>query len=455
MSSPAPVPPPPRTTTSNDGGIAAADAERLGSGASTAAPPPPTIHPQIVPLHLSAGTPRDGANDDAPSDEAGLIASIRAARSAREPLLVLGAGTKLGMLRPVQAARALSTRNLTGITLYAPKELIVSARAGTTITALEATLAEHGQHLIAEPPDFSALLGAGAAQTLGGITAANLSGPRRIAWGATRDHVMGIRAINGDAEPFHSGGRVLKNVTGLDLCKLLTGSHGTLGVLTEITLKVLPAPERTGTLVLPGLDAATGVAALSAALGSPYGVSGAAWLPPDAAARIPELAGLGAVALIRIEDFAASVAYRTGRLALDLAAWGQAQLLDDPTSLTVWRAVRDAIPLQHEGAEMVWRVSVRPSSGPAILAIPGVRGFLDWGGGLVWLAGPASAHTAVTTAAKTAGGIWTVMRAPPGIRAAHEMVPAEPAIVAALTRRVKAAMDPGGILNPGRIYPGV
>ncbi len=398
----------------------------------------------------------DPMDDTAPADEAGVAAAIRAARSAREPLLVLGAGTKLGMLRPVQAARALSTRNLTGLTLYAPKELIVSARAGTQVAALEAILAEQGQHLIAEPPDLSALLGAGAAQTLGGITATNLSGPRRIAWGAMRDHVMGIRAVNGNGEPFHSGGRVLKNVTGLDLCKLLSGSHGTLGVLTEITLKVLPAPERTGTLVLAGLDATTGVAALSAALGSPYGVSGAAWLPADAAARVPELAALdGAVALVRIEDFAASVAYRTGRLALDLAAWGQAILLDDATSRAVWRAVRDVLPLPHEGAEMVWRVSVRPSSGPGLLAVPGARGFLDWGGGLVWLAGPAAAHAAVIAAATAAGGIWTVMRAPAGIRAANDMVPPEPPVLAALTRRVKAVMDPGGILNPGRIYAGV
>jgi glycolate oxidase FAD binding subunit len=392
----------------------------------------------------------------APADEAGVASAIRAARRAREPLLVLGAGTKLGMLRPVQAARALSTRNLTGITLYAPKELIVSARAGTTIAALEAALAEHGQHLIAEPPDLSALLGVGAAQTLGGVTATNLSGPRRIAWGAMRDHVMGVRAVNGDGEAFHSGGRVLKNVTGLDLCKLLAGSYGTLGVLTEITLKVLPAPEMTGTLVLPGLDAAAGVAALSAALGSPYGVSGAAWLPAEAASRVPELAGFGgAVALMRIEDFAASVAYRTGRLALDLAEWGQAARLDDAASRAVWRAVRDALPLAHEGAEMVWRVSVRPSRGPGVLAVPNLHGFLDWGGGLVWLAGPATAHDAVTAAVTAAGGIWTVMRAPEGVRAGSAMVPPEPAVVAALTRRVKAVMDPGGILNPGRIYAGV
>ena len=455
MSNAAPVPPPPRIETSNDGGIAAADAQRLGTASPATPPPPPAIHPAVSPPPPAPSWTRDGASDDAPADEAGIAAALHAARRAREPFLVLGAGTKLGMLRPVQAARALSTRNLDGVTLYAPKELIVSAQAGTPITALEALLAEKGQHLIAEPPDLSALMGTGAGQTLGGIVATNLSGPRRVAWGAIRDHVMGIRAVNGDGDIFHSGGRVLKNVTGLDLCKLLSGSHGTLGVLTEVTLKVLPAPEQTGTLLLPGLDAAAGVAALSTALGSPYGVSGAAWLPADAAALVPELAGHGAVALIRIEDFAASVAYRTGRLALDLAAYGQAVLLDDAASRSIWRAVRDAQPLDHAGAEMVWRISVRPSAGPSILAVPGLRGFLDWGGGLVWLAGPATAHPAVTAAVTAANGIWTVLRAPEGVRAAAQMVPPEPPVVAALTRRVKAVMDPGGILNPGRVHAGV
>ena len=455
MTQAAPVPPPPGIETSNDGGIAAGDVVRLNHGSPGAAPPPPTVHPAVAAATPASPRRPGGAVDDAPADEAGVAAAIAAARMAREPILVLGAGTKLGMLRPVQAARTLSTRNLVGITLYAPKELVISARAGTPLATIEAALAEHGQHLIAEPPDLSGLLGGGGGQTLGGVVATNLSGPRRVAWGAMRDHVLGVRAVNGEGEAFHSGGRVLKNVTGLDLCKLLGGSHGTLGVMTEVTLKVLPAPELTGTLVLAGLDAAAGVAALSAALGSPYGVSGAAWLPAAAAARVPELAAFGPVALVRIEDFAASVAYRTARLALDLAEWGQAVLLDDAASRSAWRAVRDAQPLAPAAQDVVWRVSVRPSAGAGVLAAAGVAGFLDWGGGLVWLAGPASAHPAVMRAALAAGGVWTVMRAPDPFRAAGDMVPPEPAPLAALSRRVKAVMDPGGILNPGRLFAGV
>jgi glycolate oxidase FAD binding subunit len=377
---------------------------------------------------------------------------------AREPLLVRGAGTKSGMLRPVQAAATMTTEGLRGITLYRPKELIISALAGTPLHMIEATLEENGQHLIAEPPDLSLLLGTTPnTQTLGGVVATNLSGPRRVAWGAMRDHVMGIRAVTGRAEVIHSGGRVLKNVTGLDLCKLLTGSHGTLGIITEITLKVLPAPEAAGTIVILGLDADAAVVAMSAALGSPYGVSGAAWLPAEAAARLPEQNTGRSVTLIRIEDFAASVTYRTEKLRTELDFPG-AGILDDATSRTLWRAVRDARALPVSDGDGIWRVSVRPSAGPGVLrAVPDATGYLDWGGGLVWLAGPATetTHRAIEAAARAANGTWTLMRAPDSLRGAVDVVPPEAAPLAAITRRVKEAMDPRGILNPGRIYAGL
>jgi glycolate oxidase FAD binding subunit len=418
----------------------------------------------------------------AAADETAIVDAIIAASAAGEPLLVCGNGTKFGMLRPVQAARRISTTELTGITLYAPKELIISARAGTPLPEIEAALAVNGQYLIAEPPDLTALLGAGqkangrspasgrpqtsdgpqaigGRQTIGGVVASNLSGPRRVAWGAMRDHVMGVRAVNGAGELIHSGGRVLKNVTGLDLCKLLTGSHGTLAVITEVTLKVLPAPEAAGTLVLPGLNAELGVAALSAGLGSPYGVSAAAWLPD--ASLVPELGTAGGSAtLLRIEDFAASVTYRTGRLRTELAPFAKAEILDDATSRIVWRAVGNARPLPAPPSDAVWRVSVRPSAGPPVLravADAGVRGFLDWGGGLVWLAGPADTdtHRAVEQAARAAHGTWTLLRAPDALRVAVDVVPREAEPLARITRRVKAAFDPRGILNPGRLYAGL
>jgi glycolate oxidase FAD binding subunit len=395
----------------------------------------------------------------APADEAGLAAAIGSAHAAGTPLAVRGNATKEAFGRPVQAAATLSTRHLTGITLYSPAELVIAARAGTPLAEVEAALAGRGQHLIAEPPDLSPLMGPGeGAPTLGGAVACNLSGPRRIALGAMRDHVLGVRAVNGAGEVITSGGRVLKNVTGLDLAKLLTGSRGTLAVLTEVTLKVLPAPERTATVMLRGLDPARAVAALSAGLGSPYGVTGAAHLPEAAAART----GLGGAAtLLRIEEFADFIPYRTARLAEALASFGGAEVVDHDGSLALWRAVRDAIPLGAADGDAVWRVSVRPSAGAGVVAALvrafDARLFLDWGGGLIWAAGPATeaAHRAVAAAAQTAGGTFWLMRADAGFRAAVAHLPDEPPALAALTRRVKAAFDPKGILNPGRVFAGI
>lgn len=395
---------------------------------------------------------------EAPRDEAEIAGILR---DASDPILVRGNGTKIGMLRPVQAARTLSTEALTGITLSAPKELILSARAGTPLIEIEAEVARNGQHIIAEPPDYSALMGSAGQQTIGGVTATNLSGPRRVAWGAMRDHVMGVRAVNGAGEVIRAGGRVLKNVTGLDICKLLTGSHGTLAVMTEVTIKVLPAPERRATVVLSGLDPKAAVAALSAALGSPYAVSGAAHLPAAMAARIPALAWMGsAITLARIEDFALSVAYRGDRLRADLASFGAAEILDDGASKAAWAAIRDAAPLVEE-AGAVWRVSVRPSAGPAVAqaleAAFGAAWFMDWGGGLIWAAGPATeaAHLAVAEAARAGGGTWMLLRAPEPLRAAVAVVPPEAAALSAIGQRMKAAFDPRKILNPGRIYAGL
>jgi glycolate oxidase FAD binding subunit len=250
---------------------------------------------------------------------------------------------------------------------------------------------------------------------------------------------------------------VLKNVTGLDLAKLLTGSHGTLGVLTEVTLKVLPAPEATGTLALRVADLAAGVRTLSAGLGSPYGISGAALLPEGAAEH-----GLpGPLALLRIEDFSHSVAYRLARLREALAGHGDATPLDDAASRALWRAVRDAAaPLGAAPDQAVWRVSVAPSAGPAVATALreafGARLLLDWGGGLVWAAGPATAaaHAAVMHAARAAKGVWTLFRAPEPLRTAVEVLPPEPAPLAAIAARVKQALDPKGILNPGRMRAG-
>jgi len=330
---------------------------------------------------------------------------------------------------------------------------MIRARAGTPIPEIEAALAENNQQIIAEPPDLTALFGASEAATLGGVVSTNLSGPRRIMWGAMRDHVLGIRAVTGEGEVFRSGGRVLKNVTGLDLCKLLTGAHGTLGVLTEVTLKVLPRAEATGTLAIRVPDVALGVAALSAALGSPYGVSGAALLMEGHGAL-----GLGGiVALARIEDFAESVTYRLAKLRDELAALGEAALLDTAASHALWRSVRDAEPLGASPEDAIWRLSVVPSAAPravtALRAAFEAKLLLDWGGGLIWVAGPATeqAHGAVMQAAAGARGSFTLFRGPASLSAHVPVLPEEPAALAAIARRVKATLDPLGLLNPGHM----
>ena len=345
------------------------------------------------------------ANLIAPHREADVAREVALATSTGEPLAIEGNGSKRALLRPVQSARTLSTRNLTGITLYSPTELVISARAGTTLAEIEAALAEKGQMLTPEPPDTRLLFDTDIPATIGGIVAANLSGPRRITAGAIRDHVLGIRFVNGAGEVVRSGGRVLKNVTGLDLCKLLTGSHGTLGVITEVTLKVLPSAETSATLGVRVEDVATGVRALSAGLTSPFGVTGAALIPAFCGPEGPATN----VAFLRLEDFASSVTYRAGRLAEILAPFGDVRVLDAAESVPLWGAIRDAQPLGAAAEEAIWRVSVRPSAGPAVAAAAvaiGARALLDWGGGLVWIAGPATegAHQGVVTAAGAARG---------------------------------------------------
>ena len=403
------------------------------------------------------------ATDLAPATEEGVATALR---NAAAPLAVEGHGSRRGMLRPLlgphgACARVLSTRNLTGITLHRPQEMVLSARAGTGMAEVEAAVAQHHQMLAPEPPDLRALMGVPDAPppTLGGLVASNLSGPRRITGFALRDAVLGLRFVNGAGEVLRSGGRVHKNVTGLDLCKLLAGSHGTLAVITEVTLKLTPAPERTATLAVPVPDEAAGVALLSAALTSPYGVTGAAMLPAGLSAAGVE----GPAALMRLEDVAASVAYRMERLR-ELAGGRHAggMVLEGLESRALWRAIRDVLPLAGGDGEeeAVWRLSLRPSAAPAALAalraaFP-ARALLDWGGGLLWVAGPAGeeAHGAVMRAALAAGGTFMLMRGPEAMRAGLPVIPDEPRPLAAIAARVKAALDPVGRLNPGRLRPG-
>lgn len=389
-----------------------------------------------------------------PAADGDVVDAVRAAASDRVPLAIEGAGTKAGIGRPVQAGRTLSTRKLAGITLYEPAELVIGARAGTPLSEVEGTLAARGQMLAFEPMDYRALLGTSGEPTVGGLVAANLSGPRRIAAGACRDSLIGVRMVNGAGEAVVSGGRVMKNVTGLDLVKLSAGSWGTLAVFTELTFKVSPSPEHRATLVLHGLDDARAIAALAAGLGSPYEVTGAAHLP-GSVERVPKT-------LLRIEGFKPSVAYRMGELKRLLASHGRADVLEGEVAATLWTAVRDAKLLAEPRDAAIWRVSVAPSKAPAFVArLSGELAFrhiYDWGGGLVWLALPSlpdAGASAVRAALGGTGGHATLVRAPAEARAVVDVFEPMAAPLASLTAGIKASFDPHGLFNPGRMYAGI
>ena len=391
-----------------------------------------------------------------PESVAALTDAVATASAERTPLEIFGAGTKRGMGRPIEAVHRLSLGGLRGIMLYEPDELVISAQTGTTLVEIEQSLAQKGQQLAFEPPDWAALFGTTpGTQTIGGVIAANLAGPRRLTAGAARDHLLGFHAVSGRGELFRAGGRVVKNVTGFDLSKLLAGSFGTLAVMSEVTLKVLPRPERAATLLLLNQDAATAAGSMAAALGSSNEVSGAAWLPAILAQRL----GVGegaAVTALRFEGLDASVSFRMNAL-MGLIP-GAAARLDGVQSDAFWAQVRDVMPFASDPTRDVWRVSVAPLEGARLIAaLPEAEAFLDWAGGLVWLALPATPDggAARVRAAKGHAGHATLVRAAAEVRARVAVFEPESEALAGLSRRVKASFDPLGILNPGRMVEGV
>lgn len=377
-----------------------------------------------------------------------------------KPLRIRGGGSKAAFGRPVEPdATILDMSAVAGITLYEPDELVLTARAGTRLADIAGAVSERGQCLAFEPPEFADLLGNGTpnAPTLGGIVACGWSGPRRIKAGAVRDHVLGILAVGGDGQNFRSGGRVVKNVTGFDLPKLLTGSHGTLAAMTDITIKVLPAPEATRTLAVLGLDDDAAINLLLTALAAPYEVAGAAHLPARSAARssVAAVAGSGgAVTLIRLEGFGPSVTDRYATLENRICRDHPHLSLDADACAVIWREVREVAPLVEPQA-VVWRLSLRATDAVRvageILAQRGGEAIYDWGGGLLWLALPpseaADGDTALVRAALSSGNA-TLMRAPSEARATTAIFQPRPAALADLETRVKAAFDPSGILAP-------
>ncbi|HEX2116677.1 MAG TPA: FAD-binding protein, partial [Alphaproteobacteria bacterium] len=304
-----------------------------------------------------------------PSTAPQLRDAIAWAAAEETTLEVAGGATKRGLGRPLQASHTLDVSGLRGVVSYEPAELVLTARAGTTMAEIEALLKQNRQILAFEPPDLSKLYGSGDGATIGGTVASNLAGPRRVKVGAARDHFLGMSGVSGRGEAFKAGGKVVKNVTGYDLCKLLAGSFGTLAVMDEVTLKVLPAPDKARTVLIFGLDDARAIAAMAAALNSPFEISGAAHLPASVAARsgVSYVRGAGgSVTALRIEGTGVSVGARCDGLRALLRDYGALEELHTMNSATLWREIRDVAPLLPDMRKVVWRVSVAPSEGARV-----------------------------------------------------------------------------------------
>ncbi len=402
-----------------------------------------------------------------PRDAAEVEQAIQWALANGKALELVGRGSKRAIGRAAQWDATLDLSALSGVTLYEPAELVLSAKASTPIAEIEALVAASAQQLAFEPMDYGSLLGAAAcAGTIGGAIAANLSGPRRIKAGAARDHFLGVSAVSGRGETFKSGGRVVKNVTGYDLCKLLAGSWGTLAAMTEVTVKTLPRAETEETILVLGLDDATAAKVMAAVMGSFADVSAAAHLPAPVTPRIAETATARvAVTAFRLEGVAPSIAHRKSVLERLTATFGSLGTLDETASRGLWRAVRDAAPFAAAGpagARYVWRISTAPSRGAevgrALVAQAQAEVMYDWAGGLIWAALPAADDAGASLVRATvaaAGGHATLIRAPAAVRAAVEVFAPEPAALAALTKRVRESFDPQGVLNAGRMWAGV
>jgi glycolate oxidase FAD binding subunit len=392
---------------------------------------------------------------------------------------LIGTGSKRALGRPVRADHTVDLSGMAGISLYQPDELVLTAHPATPIAEIEAVLKERNQQLEFEPPDYGPLLRSAVAGTggkgglsnapsgtLGGALACNLSGPRRVKSGAARDHFLGFHAVSGRGEIFKSGGRVVKNVTGYDLSKLMAGSWGTLAAITDATVKVLPVPEKTRTALLIGADPAQAVRVMIQAMQSPHEVSGAAWLPTSltGGCSVDLVSGQAAsVAALRVEGPGPSAEYRCAALRELLSAFGETEELHSINSIAFWREVRDVLPFAAAGDDRtIWKLSIPPATAPALLLqlaeVEGAEAFLDWGGGLVWLAVPAGVDpegAAVRNAVAGVTGHATLFRAPDEVRREVAVFHPQSDVKALLTRRVKAAFDPAGVLNPGRMYADV
>jgi glycolate oxidase FAD binding subunit len=371
-----------------------------------------------------------------------LLDPVRAALAAHTPLYIRGHGSKDFYGEPPRGT-LLDTTAYRGIVSYEPTELVVTARAGTPLAELEATLAEQGQFLAFEPPHFKAADGQHLG-TVGGMVAAGLSGPARASVGGLRDYVLGIQMINGRAEHLTFGGQVMKNVAGYDVTRLLVGSLGTLGLLTEVSLKVLPLAPAEATLVFE-VDQAHALDQLHRWGGQPLPLNASCWVQDTTSAGAPELL------FVRLRGAAAAVSSAIPKMTGDLPG----RILDKAQAGPDWAACRDqTLPFfdagQHPG-QALWRLSL-PQTAPA-LNLPWPQ-LIEWHGGLRWLWAPESAQAQLREISQAVGGAALLFRAaaPHHDDATARFEPLEPPLDQ-IHRRLKAEFDPEHLFNPGRLYP--
>jgi glycolate oxidase FAD binding subunit len=395
---------------------------------------------------------------------------VRAAIASEQPLEIIGHGSKRGIGQVMATNAVLDLSALNAVKSYEPNELIITLEAGVPLSDAISLIDSKNQQFAFEPVDTAPLLGTAARGTIGGMIAAGLAGPRRIRAGGARDHLLGAHAVSGFGDSFKTGGKVVKNVTGYDLCKLLAGSWGTLAVMTEVTLKVMPKPESEWSLVLRSLDDLAANRAMTKALGSPFDVSGAAHVPASSLrGEVKGLDQLGspreAVTLLRLEGIAASVLHRAKALAETLKSFGTVEILEDAASAMVWSSIRDALPFAASGplgSWPIWRIVCPPASGGALgqqlARESGGEVIYDWGGGLIWAALPPASDAQAALVRRhvdLASGHAMLLRASEEVRREVDVFHPQGEGVAALAERVRKSFDPKAVLNRGRTRRGV
>ncbi len=399
-------------------------------------------------------------------DEAEIADIVKGANAGQHSIEVCGFRSKRDMGRPLRPSAVISTAKLSGITHYEPAELVVSAKAGTPLHEVEATLARKNQELAFEPADLSRIFSKEPhAASIGAIAAMNISGPRRILRGAARDHLLGILAINGKGERIKAGGRVMKNVTGVDLVRGLAGSWGTLAVLTEVTFKVLPKAPDSRSLVFVGLADEAAVGLLCAAMGTPHEVSGTIHIHGALASHLAdkELAPANtALTAIRLEGDARSLDDRIEKLKKEFAPIGESYEIGRLRSRAFWADTRSMSFLAGDLENPVWRIACAPSAGPLIIralsAFFEVRAVYEWSGGLIWVEVPPSSDANATEVRRVLAEFNAdalLVRASPEVRASVEVFHPLPLAKMNIVKSLKKAFDPASVLNRGRMYEGV